>query len=115
MKLLKTLLTGLYGVWSILGVVLIFTGAIPLYCLPVIGLFVCALATLNGNGGLITASLAYFTAILLSLAFPLVVYLMTSSDFNPESQSRDAVMLVIFGATGMLTMYSLLFSRRNSG
>gem|GEM_PF-5085809 len=114
MKLLKTLLTGLYGVWSILGVVLIFTGAIPLYCLPVIGLFACALATLNGNGGWITASLAYFTAILLSLAFPLVVYLMTSSDFNPESQSRDAVMLVIFGATGMLTMYSLLFSRRNS-
>lgn len=113
-KLLKTLLTGLYGVWSILSIVLIFTGTLPVYFLAATGLFLCALSTLNGNGGLVTACMAYLTAILLSLAFPVVVYLMTSSNYNAQNQSRDVVMLLIFGTTGMLTMYSLLFSRRNS-
>lgn len=110
MKLLKTVLTGLYGVWCILGVVLIFTGAVPLYCLPAIGLFFCALSALNGKGGLATTSVAYLSSIVLALAFPLAVYLVTSSEYQAQTSSRVVAVLLIFGAMGMLTMFSLLFS-----
>ena len=106
MKSLTLLLSAVYALIALMGMFKLFTGGMSVVAILFCVGYLCIVAALNQRGGKAMLMISYFVSGVMSLMLLVAVAQIFFLLFGQEFDSVMFFMSLIFGAVGVLTLFT---------